>query len=80
MGLRSVEKLVLCSNGFSLIEQQVLQRILWINFGIRSTIHKHLDGYKLDIPADSMELFRSIVTPYFSSHFMYKLATKVKGQ
>ena len=79
-GTRTPEGFYLCSNGFSLIEQQVLQRILWINFGIRSTIHKHLNGYKLYIPAGSMELFRSIVTPYFSSHFMYKLATKVKGQ
>nr|QVG61582.1 hypothetical protein [Rhizoctonia sp.] len=64
------EGFYLCSNGFSLTEQQVLQRILWINFGIRSTIHKHLDGYKLYIPGGSMGLFRSIVTPYFSPHFM----------
>jgi hypothetical protein len=49
-GTRTPEGFYLCSNGFSLIEQQVLQRILWINFGIRSTIHKHLDGYKLYIP------------------------------
>lgn len=72
-GTRTPEGFYLCSNGFSLIEQQVLQRILWINFGIHSNIHKHLNGYKLYIPAGSMGLFRSIVTPYFSSHFMYKL-------
>lgn len=72
-GGRTPSGFYLWTTGFSLIEQQVLQRILWINFGIRSSIQKHLDGYKLYIPAESMDLFRSIVTPYFSSHFMYKI-------
>ena len=53
--------------------QIILQRALLYKFGLECNIHKHGKHFKLYIKAKSKFLFVSLVKPYFSPFFLYKL-------
>jgi hypothetical protein len=72
-GSSTPEGFYLNTHSFSYKEQIILQDILLKKFNIVCNIHKHGKLFKLYIRAQSMDLFRSLVKPYFLPHFYYKL-------
>jgi hypothetical protein len=59
--------------GFSLEEHYILQRILWIKFGLRSNIQRRGDKYCLYIPVAYTVILRELISPYIIPSFHYKL-------
>jgi len=72
-GTATPEGFYFSTHSFSLSEQHVLQQILWLNFGLHTAVHKQGKYYRLYVRAQSMNKFRSIVSPYFAPWFEYKL-------
>jgi len=65
---------ILCTDSYTLSEVELLIKVLKDNFDLNCTYHKKgKDGYRIYIKSDSMEKFRSLVTPYFHESMMYKL-------
>ena len=58
-------------------EQIILQKALFYKFGLECNIHKHGKQFKLYVKAKSKPLFISLIKPYFSSFFLYKLSTNI---
>lgn len=77
-GTATPEGFYFCTQSFTKEEHYILQQILFINFGLYSTIHKQGTQYRLYIPARSMRKFRNIVRPYFAPWFMNKLEKGAK--
>jgi len=76
-GSSTPEGFYLNTHSFSYEEQLILQNALLVKFGILCNINKHGKQYKLYIRAQSMNTFRSLVLPHFSSSFYYKLFPKM---
>ena len=72
-GSSTPEGFYLNTHSFSYEEQIILQKALLYKFGLECNIHKHGKQFKLYIKAKSKPLFISLVKPYFSSFFLYKL-------
>jgi hypothetical protein len=62
------------THSYTLSENILLQKALKSKFKLDVNIHKHKNQYKLYIVAKDMNVFKSIVSPYFASSFLYKLA------
>jgi hypothetical protein len=79
-GSKTPEGFYLNTHSYSYTEQLILQKALLDNF-VRSrilcNIHKHKLQFKLYIRAESMNIFISVVSPYFVSSMNYKLFKKV---
>jgi len=60
-------------NSFILKEVKLLSDILLNKYNLINTIQSHKNGYRLYISSKSMELFKTLVKPYFHSSMMYKL-------
>lgn len=67
-----------CTLSFNFGEHIILQRIMWLNFGLNSTIHKQGKYYKLYLPVADTVRFREIVRPYIIPAFQYKLVKGVR--
>lgn len=61
------------THGFSFEEHIILQRILWIKFGLNSTIHRQGKYFRLFIPARDTIKLRALIRPYIIPSFSYKL-------
>ena len=62
------------TDSYTFAEIQLLIKILKENFDLNCTYNKRgKDGYRIYIMTDSMDKFRSLVTPYFHESMMYKL-------
>jgi hypothetical protein len=62
------------TDNYSLEEVQLLLKVLKENFDLNSSCHiKRKDQYTIYIKIDSMDKFRTLVSPYFHSSRMYKL-------
>jgi hypothetical protein len=73
-GKHNKNNFILCTNSFTLEEVQLLIKVLKDNFDLNCTIHKSKENqYRIYILKDSMEKFRTLVTPYFHESMMYKL-------
>lgn len=83
-GARHGPGFILCTHSYTLEEVQLLIKVLKGNLDLNCTYHKgsSSDQYRIYINSDSMNKFRSLVTPHFYSlvtpHFhssvMYKFA------
>lgn len=62
-----------CTLGFTFAEHIILQRILWLKFGLRSTVHKQGKYYRLYIPVHDTRVLRELIRPYIVPSFQYKL-------
>jgi hypothetical protein len=59
--------------GFTFAEHIILQRILWLKFGLHSTIHKQGKYSRLYIPVRDTRILRELIRPYVVQSFQYKL-------
>lgn len=65
--------LYLNTQSYSIREHLILQQALKSKFDLDTKIHKHRDQFKLYIRARSVSTFRSLVLPYLTASFYYKL-------
>jgi hypothetical protein len=66
---------ILCTHSYSLSEVLLLIKVLKEKFDLNCTYPKNKkDQHRIYIKADSMDKFRSLVTPHFHSSMMYKLS------
>lgn len=65
---------IFCTDSYTLSEVELLIKVLKQNFNLNCTYQKNKDNYRIYIKSDSMNKFRSLVTPYFHESMMYKLA------
>lgn len=67
---------IFCTDSYTLSEVELLIKVLKENFDLNSTCQKVTgkDQYRIYIKSDSMNKFRSLITPYFHESMMYKLA------
>lgn len=64
----------LCTDSYTFTEVQLLINVLKENFDLNCTYNKRgKDSHRIYIKSDSMDKFRSLVTPYFHESMMYKL-------
>jgi len=73
-GSKSRNNFYLNTDSYSLSEVQLLIKVLKENFNLNCSYHlKRKDQYRIYIKIDSMDKFRSLVTPHFHDLMMYKL-------
>jgi hypothetical protein len=64
----------LCTESYTLSEVELLIRVLKQNFDLNCSYHiRGKDSYRIYIKSDSMDKFRSLVTPHFHESMRYKL-------
>jgi hypothetical protein len=62
----------LCTESFSLNENENLKILFKVKFNLDCGIHKHTNGYRLYIFSSSKDQLLKLVKPYLISHFYYK--------
>lgn len=62
----------LCTESFSLNENEILKNLFKEKFNLDCGIHKHTNGYRLYIFSNSKNNLLKLVKPYLISHFYYK--------
>lgn len=73
-GYKKDKNFILCTHSYTLSEVELLIKILKENFSLNCTYHvRNNCQYGIYIKIDSMDKFRSLVTPYFHPSMMYKL-------
>jgi hypothetical protein len=65
--------LYICSSGFTIKENNVLQHCLKINFGIETNLHFAGSYVRLHIPSRFIAKFSKLVKPFILPSFRYKL-------
>jgi len=76
-GHKKDKNFVLSTNSYTLSEVELLIKVLKKNFDLNCTSQEGIkDQYRIYIKLDSMDKFRSLVTPHFHSSMLYKLAVK----
>lgn len=67
----------LCTDSFTFSEVELLIKVLKNNFDLSCFIHKRENNqFRIYIKKDSMNKFRSLVTPHFKESMLYKLSDK----
>jgi hypothetical protein len=75
-GGKSRSNYYLNTDSFSLVEIQLLIKVLKDKFELNCTYHiKRKGQYRIYILIDSMSKFRQIVAPYFHPSMLYKLSS-----
>lgn len=67
--------LLLHTNNFTLVEVEVLIKLLSDKYGIKANLWDKGGKYVIYITAESMPTLRSVVTQHIHSTFLYKLGT-----
>lgn len=62
----------LCTESFSLNENEILKNLFKVKFNLDCGIHKHTNGYRLYIFSSSKDQLLKLVKPYLIKHFYYK--------
>lgn len=63
-----------CTDSYTFTEVELLIKVLKENFDLNCTPQERIKGqYRIYIKTNSMEKFRSLVTPHFRSSMLYKL-------
>lgn len=74
MGINLERIFYLNTDSYTLSEVELFIKVLKKFFDLNCTYYiKRKDSYKIYIKLDSIDKFRSLVTPYFHSPMMYKL-------
>jgi hypothetical protein len=63
----------LCTDSFTLVENELLVNILNTKFNFNAAIHKHTNGNRIYIPSGNIESLISLVKPFMLPLFYYKL-------
>jgi len=74
-GLRMSSGLSLATHGFTKADVELLGTVLWVKYGLKTTLHRYkpdLDQYSLYISAESMPLLVSIINPYIHPSMYHK--------
>ena len=67
----------LCTDSYTFSEVELLIKVLKNNFDLNCSIHKRENNqFRIYIKTESMNKFRSLVTPHFNESMMYKLSDK----
>lgn len=61
------------TQGFEKFEVDRLAEAITINFGIKTSVHKDKNKWRIYILAESSELFLNLITPYLHQDFLYKI-------
>lgn len=72
-GYKTENGLYLCTESFTLEENELLIKVLKDKFELDCSIHKHSNGHRLYILAKSKEKFISLIKPYILTIFEYKI-------
>lgn len=70
---RDCKGFYLCTSSFTNREQKILQKVLWIRFGLEVSIHHQRKLERIYIPAAHAEKFNDLIKPFILSVFRYKL-------
>jgi len=74
-GVKHNSEFTICTNSYTFEEVQLLVNILKNNFDLDCSIHNNgKDQFTIYIKHNSMDKFRSLITPHFHESMMYKLA------
>lgn len=79
-GSKTNSGFVLCTDSYLLNEVELLIKVLKDNFDLNCNIHKVNGNYRIYINSDSMNKFRSLVTPYFHESMLYKVSVETKEE
>lgn len=71
-GYKSVNGFYLCTESYSLSDNEKLKIILKNKFNLDCGIHKHSNGNRLYIYSTSRDKLLELVKPYLLTHFYYK--------
>lgn len=71
-GYKSTSGFYLCTESFTLEENNKLKDILKNKFDLDCGIHKHTNGYRLYIFSSSKDKLLELIKPYLIPHFYYK--------
>jgi hypothetical protein len=63
----------LCTESFTLIENELLAKILFDKFNLEARVHKTTNGTRIYIISDSKEILIPLVKPFMLPLFYYKL-------
>lgn len=72
-GSRRNKGLTLCTDSYSLKENILISNILYIKFGIKTTLQKNKDKYRIYINEKELNKIKNEIVPYFIDSFLYKL-------
>jgi len=74
-GYKEKSGFILCTDSFTKAECELLISVLYKKFGLICTLRqwRGKNQYRIYITAQSMDKFRSLVSPYFHSSMLYKL-------
>jgi len=71
-GYKSSNGFYLCTESYTLEENETLCFILKNKFSLECSIHKHTNGHRLYINKKSKDILLFLIKPYLISHFYYK--------
>ncbi|KAI8903230.1 hypothetical protein DFJ77DRAFT_436209, partial [Powellomyces hirtus] len=74
-GLRISSGLSIATHGFSKADVEILSKVLWVKYGLKTTLHRFkpdLDQYTLYISARSMPLLVTTIRPHLHPSMYYK--------
>lgn len=75
-GYKSVQGFYISSESFTLMEHELLVKILKNKFNLDCNYHKHTNGYRIYIFSNSKDKLLSLIKPYLLNHFYYKFDLK----
>jgi len=75
-GYKSVQGFYISSESFTLMEHELLVKILKNKFDLNCNYHKHTNGYRIYIFSNSKDKLLSLIKPYLLNHFYYKFDLK----
>lgn len=70
---------VFCSEGFTLEEHEILQKVLHDKWNISSTIQHHGSAYRLYVPKSETDKFFSLIAPYVVDVMPHKLPKQYRN-
>lgn len=72
-GYKTKNGLYICTESFTKEENELLIKVLKDKFEIDCSIHKHTNGHRLYILAESKQKFINLIKPYMLKIFEYKI-------
>jgi hypothetical protein len=75
-GYKSVNGFYICTESFSLNDNEILKKVLKNKFNLECGIHKHTNGPRLYIFNHSKFILLELIRPYLIPHFYYKFDIK----
>lgn len=71
-GYKAGKGFYLCTDSYSLEDNQKIGHILNNKFKLECGVHKHTNGYRLYIFSNSKSNLLEMIKPYLIPHFYYK--------